>query len=262
MKLSDTTNTNWLKDTLESLYDRFNRASFIESDPISVPHAFGKKEDIEIAGFLTALISWGQRPQIIRSANLLMQLMDNDPSGFVIQHSERELNQVSKFYYRTFNVADLKFILKALRELYSGQGGMEAFITNAYRKNHDWSDVLCALYSFLKEVAHEERSMKHIANISNGSAAKRLNMYFRWMVRQDNRGVDFGLWKQIPASVLYIPLDVHSGRTAREFGLLTRNQNDWKAVLELTENLRKFDENDPVKYDFALFGFGILQKEP
>lgn len=245
------------KDLLEELYDRFNRISFIENDPISIPHRFSSREDIEISGFLTATIAWGQRSQILSHGLKLMQMMDNTPFDFVISSSENELKKLNKFYYRTFQSVDLLFFLRVLKYIYTSLNGLEQIITLPYIKTGTIESGLKTLYQIFYEVKHEHRSMKHIANISRGSSAKRLNMFLRWMIRKDSRGVDFGIWKKIKPSALYIPLDVHSGRIARELGLLERKPNDWKAVRDLTFVLKKFDADDPVKYDFALFGAGV-----
>lgn len=246
-----------IKDLLEELYDKYNRKEFILSDPISIPHKYKKKEDIEISGFLSASISWGQRTQIIKNANKLMDIMDHSPYDFIMHAGNEEFYRIRKFYYRTFKAVDLEFFIRVLRSIYTQHIGLEEVFTKAYMDYGNVSSGLISLYKIFLNEKHEKRSIKHIANIQNGSSAKRLNMFLRWMIRKDNRGVDFGLWKSIPASELYIPLDVHSGRTAREFGLLSRKQNDWKAVLELTSTLHKFDVNDPVKYDYALFGASI-----
>ncbi|MBN1118721.1 MAG: TIGR02757 family protein [Bacteroidales bacterium] len=243
------------KELLEELTDRYNNSNFIESDPISIPHKFELKEDIEIAGFLTAILSWGQRKQIISQAEKLMQLLDYAPFDFVKNFVKSDIKRINKFYYRTFQGADLVFFIRVLKHIYCHAGGLEHVFTKAYNETKLLSSALVDLFYLFDVIPHEKRSMKHIACIQKGSSAKRLNMFLRWMVRKDNKGVDFGLWNDIPASALYIPLDVHSGRTAREFEILSRASNDWKAVLELTKNLREFDPVDPVKYDFALFGF-------
>ncbi len=256
IKITDL-NQSEIRDLLNELYEKYNKPDFIEADPISIPHSFKRKEDIEISGFLTALLSWGQRKQIVKNASGLMKLMDCSPYQFVTNASKSELMHLNKFYYRTFKSEDLLFVVKALRKMYSSNGGLENFLSSAYKKSGDIKSVLVCLFDFFHSVPHQERSIKHIANVSKGSSAKRLNMFLRWMVRNDNRGVDFGLWKNIAVSDLFIPLDVHSGSTARELNLLKRKQNDWNAVEELTSKLRKFDVNDPVKYDFALFGAGI-----
>jgi uncharacterized protein (TIGR02757 family) len=245
-----------LKEILDELHDRFNRIDFIINDPISIPHKFNRKEDIEISGFFSAILAWGQRSQIIKSAGFLMQLMDLAPYDFIRYASPGDLNRLEKFYYRTFQSIDALFFVQALREIYLN-GGLEELFTSAYRAKGEIKDGIIELYKSFLSVPHLNRSMKHIARVESGSSAKRLNLFLRWMVRNDNRGVDFGLWKDIPSSALYIPLDVHSGRTARTLGLLNRKQNDWKAVQELTYTLKQFDPVDPVKYDFALFGAGV-----
>jgi uncharacterized protein (TIGR02757 family) len=256
MKLISNLSPLECKELLDELSDRYNRPSFIGCDPISVPHSFNIKEDIELSAFLTAIISWGQRSQIIKKASLLMEMTDNAPFDFVVNSNDNEINRLATFYYRTFQFSDLEFFVKTLKSIYLQDGGLENLISAEYLKSGSLKEALILLFRKFECQPHQLRSMKHIANVAKGSSAKRLNMFLRWMVRSDNRGVDFGLWKQIPASALYIPLDVHSGRVARELKLLVRNQDDWKAVEELTNMLRKFDPTDPVKYDFALFGAG------
>ncbi len=250
-----------IKEILEDLYDQYNRVEFIESDPISIPHRFDKKADIEIAGFLSAILAWGQRSQIIKNSDWLMKLMENDPYSFVMNASKVEMSRLERFYYRTFQPVDALFFINVLKKIYLIDGGLESVFNEAFIESGEIDGGLRKLYNIFNSEPHEERSMKHIANISKGSSAKRLNMFLRWMVRNDNRGVDFGLWKHIPSSVLFIPLDVHSGRIAREFNLLLRKQNDWKAVLELTTTLKQLDPYDPIKYDFALFGFGVNKND-
>ncbi len=235
----------------------FNHPSFIFNDPISVPHQFHQKEDIEIAGFLTALISWGRRPAILKSANRLMALMKNQPHSFVLKAADHDLKKLDQFVYRTFNSSDLLFLIDALKEIYLHKGGLEKICQQYFNESGTIKDTICGLRKELLQSPHLARSEKHLANPMKGSAAKRINMFLRWMIRKDNQGVDFGLWKNIPMSELMIPLDVHSGNTARKLGLLSRKQNDWKAVEELTAKLRQFDPADPVKYDFALFGMGV-----
>jgi uncharacterized protein (TIGR02757 family) len=257
MKYSSILTKEEQKDILAELHDRYNRLSFIEEDPISIPHSFSVKEDIEISGFLTAIIAWGQRAQILKKSRQLMQMMDNSPCDFVLHASEEELKRLSSFYYRTFKSVDLFFIIRVLKRIYSSSIGLEEIFTSEFTNTGSVESGLIKLYKIFHQTEHENRSMKHIANISKGSSAKRLNMFLRWMVRKDGRGVDFGIWKNINSSALFVPLDVHTGRTARLFGLLERKQNDWKAAKELTNNLREFDLNDPVKYDFALFGAGV-----
>lgn len=246
-----------IKELLDELYDQYNRTEFILNDPVSIPRHFEKKEDIEISGFLSATLSWGQRSQIIKNAFDLMKMMDFLPYEFIINAGKEEIKRIQKFYYRTFKPVDLEFFIRVLRVIYLNYGGLESVFTDSYSQSGDISSGLILLHKIFLSEYHEVRSMKHIANIKAGSCAKRLNMFLRWMIRDDNRGVDFGLWKKIPSSALFIPLDIHSGRTAREFELLTRKQNDWKAVLELTSMLCRFDAVDPVKYDFALFGASL-----
>lgn len=248
-----------LKDLLEELHERYNRVDFIACDPISVPHSFSRKEDIEIAGFFAAIMAWGQRSQIIKNANLLMDLMDRAPFDFVHNASKKDLSRLDKFYYRTLKSVDVCFFIEVLKRLYR-QSSLEILFSDSYKRSGDLKDGLITLHSYFLGCEHQQRSMKHIANAEKGSSAKRLNMFLRWMIRSDIRGVDFGIWENIPASALYIPLDVHSGRVARDLEILKRKHNDWKAVVELTSNLRLFDPADPVKYDFALFGFGIDSK--
>lgn len=246
------------KEFLDQAFEQFNSFSFIENDPISIPHRFSKKEDIEIAGFLTAIISWGQRPSILKSAGRMLAEMDEQPHEFILQHGENDLKPFRKLVYRTFQGVDCVYFIKALKNLYLKHGGLHHIISK--QLIHDGNDMQMTLFNFRKvffELPHEHRSEKHLANPMENAAAKRMNMFLRWMVRKDKNGVDFGLWKDISPALLHIPLDVHSGNVARELGLLKRKQNDWKAVLELTEKLRSFDAEDPVKYDFALFGSGI-----
>ncbi len=248
------------KQFLERKTNEYNRLFFITDDPISIPHRFSRKEDIEISGFLTALISWGRRPAILKSAQKLMQLMDNAPYKFIVQNNDTDLKQLTGFVYRTFNSSDLLFLVEALRNIYLEKGGLETVCNDAFRETGSIKGMITGLRNELLKVSHLSRSEKHLAAPEKGSAAKRINMFLRWMVRHDNRGVDFGIWENIPPAALMIPLDVHSGNTARKLGLLQRKQNDWKAVEELTNVLRQFDPEDPVKYDFALFGTGVYEK--
>jgi uncharacterized protein (TIGR02757 family) len=247
-----------LFEFLEAKYEQYNRPDFIETDPISVPHRFTRKEDIEIAAFLTAAISWGNRISIVKDANTLLGMMDEDPYEFILNSSPVEAERCNSFYHRTFNGTDCIYFLKSLKNIYLHHGGLESLFlpvdTNGIKA------ALCRFRSTFLEIDHPRRSEKHIADPDKGASAKRLLMFLRWMVRNDNRGVDFGLWKKISPSELMCPLDVHSGNVARKLGLLKRKQNDWKAVEELTGNLRQFDPEDPVKYDFALFGLGVFEK--
>lgn len=246
-----------LKEFLDEQADRFNRPAFLELDPLSIPHRYTKREDREISGFLAATLAWGQRTTILRNMLLLMQRMDESPYTFVADASEKELNALLPFVHRTFNGTDLLFFLRALRRLYR-EGGLERFFVPAPGEGNLWRGIVNFRHAFLAE-PHEPRSEKHLANPGAGSAAKRIHMFLRWMVRKDDRGVDLGLWTQIPAALLSCPLDVHSGRVARQLGLLNRKQNDATAVLELDGNLRALDPLDPVRYDFALFGISALK---
>ncbi|MBN2638961.1 MAG: TIGR02757 family protein [Bacteroidales bacterium] len=246
-----------LKLFLDNQFEIYNSEGFIIKDPISIPRRFTKKEDIEISGFLTAIISWGNRTAILKSADYLMEVMENEPYNFIKQGSEKEWNRLSSYLYRTFNSDDLFFLLAALKDTYLSHGGLEEIFSKHYTVHQNIKYSIVGLRSHLLNTAHLKRSEKHLANPEKGSAAKRINMFLRWMIRNDDNGVDFGLWEKIPMSALMIPLDLHSGTVARRLGLLKRKQDDWKAVEELTSKLREFDPNDPVKYDFALFGMGI-----
>ena len=242
-----------LKEYLDNKYDKFANFDFIDSDPISIPHLFSKKEDIEISAFISATIAWGKRSMIINNAKKFMEFMDNSPYDFIINHSKIELERLKPLVHRTFNGEDLIFFVKSLKNIYKNYGGLEEI----FNSTSNIKDGLAKLYEIFFSIEHLPRTERQLANVSSGSAAKRLNMFLRWMVRNDNRGVDFGLWNNISPANLYIPLDVHSGRIARLLELLTIKQNNWNAVEELTNNLKKFDSKDPVKYDFALFGVGV-----
>lgn len=246
-----------LKDLLEQKYRQYNTRDFIVNDPISIPHRFSRKENIEISGFLTATLAWGKRTTIINNAEKLMELMDNDPHNFLINFEESDLRLFEKFIHRTFNFTDLKYFILALSNIYRNHGGLHNVFGDGFFKRGSMKDALIEFYQLFFELPHEHRTEKHVANVVKGAAAKRLNMYLRWMIRSDDHQVDFGIWNDIPASALYIPLDVHTGNVARELGLLKRKQDDWKAVDELTQALRIFDPDDPVKYDYALFGMGV-----
>jgi uncharacterized protein (TIGR02757 family) len=252
---------DFLFDFLEAKAEQYNNASFIESDPISIPHLFQKKEDIEIAAFCAATIAWGNRTTIIRNARKLMQLMDDSPYNFITEARPSDLKHFSSFVHRTFNGNDVVFFIRSLQNIYKNHGGPEQVFTDAITQ--DGSDAKNGLKSFRQvffSIPFPSHSGRHVADVDAGSAAKRLNMFLRWMVRNDKRGVDFGIWKGIGMNKLYCPLDVHSGEVARKLDLLKRFQNDWKAVEELTAALRTFAPHDPVKYDFALFGLGVFEK--
>lgn len=244
-------------ELLETKYDEFNRVSFIDDDPISIPHLFKRKEDIEIAGFLSATIAWGQRKTIIKNAHQLVELMDMSPFDFVMQHNKKDLNRFDHFKHRTFNKIDICFFIQSLANIYQNHGGLETVFA---KYPEDMQQNIAHFKSIFFEIEHPARTQKHVSDPLKNSSAKRLNMMLRWFCRKDKRGVDFGIWKNIDPKNLMIPLDVHSGNVARKLGLLKRTQNDWKAVVELTDNLKKFDEKDPIKYDFSLFGLGVFEK--
>lgn len=249
-----------IAEFLESEYDRFNRPDFIDNDPISIPHRYKADQDREIAGFLTAVIAWGQRPIILKNAGLLMQLMDDSPYDFIMSCSGSDLVRFEKFVHRTFNGLDCVFFMRCLMELYRVKGGLHCTFKSALRKADD--DFGSAIHYWRLDFfgsMNPGRSAKHFSDPLANSAAKRLCMFLRWMVRSDTRGVDFGIWSDISPSILHCPLDVHSGRVARELGLLTRNQNDWFAVQQLWEALREFDPVDPCRFDFSLFGGGVSE---
>lgn len=251
-----------LFEFLEEKHLKYNHFSFIESDPVSIPHIFHKKEDIEIAGFLTAAISWGQRKTIIKNAGELLRHMDNSPHDFIMKSTAKDLEAFRNFRHRTFQGEDCLYFLKSLKNIYRNYGGLEKVFISS-RASHTGGEVFRAIWNFRKiffSLPHPSRTEKHISDPEKGASAKRLNMFLRWMVRKDMHGVDFGLWKNIKTSQLLCPLDVHSGNVARKLGLLKRSQNDWKSVIELTSSLKKFDRKDPVKYDFALFGLGVFEK--
>jgi uncharacterized protein (TIGR02757 family) len=249
------------KNLLDERVSKYNQLEFIETDPIQIPHRFTKKEDIEIAGFLTATISWGQRKSILKNANNLMERMDNSPYDFIMQSSTKEWQNMSDFVHRTFNGRDCLFFFNSLRNIYSKQSGLEGIFTNGYSVDRTIFSSLKHFREVFLSIPHEQRVKKHLSDVSANSAAKRLNMFLRWMVRSDDNSVDFGIWKNIPPSALMLPLDTHAGNVARELGLLQRKQNDWKAVEEITAILRTFDPTDPVKYDYALFGIGVFESK-
>ena len=236
----------------------YNQPVFIETDPLQIPHQFSLKEDIEIAGLLSATIAWGNRKMIIQNAQRMMNLMGNSPYDFVRSHTDDQLKPLENFVHRTFNGVDFICFIKGLQHIYTNCGGLEAVFAQHQQDNYLHHSIH-AFKNKLFEVPHATRSHKHVADPLAGSAAKRLHLFLRWMVRNDHKGVDFGIWKSIPSSSLSCPLDVHSGKVARKLGLLTRTQNDFKAVQELDGNLRKLDPLDPVKYDFALFGLGVFE---
>ncbi len=248
-----------LKRFLDEKAAYYNQPLFIESDPIQIPHQFSKKEDIEIAGFLVATIAWGNRKSIIKNGTRLMQLMGNSPHDYVLNFSEEKHSEsLSGFVHRTFNSDDLVYFIKALQHIYKEHNGLEAVFSTFSEEN----TLQPAIHHFKKvffSLPHLKRTEKHVSDPLKNSAAKRINMFLRWMVRKDNTGVDFGIWNSLSPSQLSCPLDVHSGRVARSLSLLKRKQNDAKALNELDNSLRKLDPADPVKYDFALFGLGVFE---
>lgn len=247
-----------LKDFLDSKVALYNNPKFIESDPIQIPHQYDKKEDIEIAGFLTATIAWGNRKSIINNASKLMQLLDNAPYDFILNHQETDLEKLKPFVHRTFNGDDAIQFIISLNHIYCNHNGLESVFAK-YAEKQSLQKSISAFKSTFFEIKHLQRTQKHVSDPLKNSAAKRINMFLRWMVRNDNTGVDFGIWKSLSPSQLSCPLDIHSGNVARKLGLLKRKQNDAKALMELDKNLRKLDLIDPVKYDFALFGIGVFE---
>ena len=246
-----------LRETLEYLYDKYNRPEFVETDPISVPHAFARLEDTEIAGFLAAAIAWGNRKVIVRNGRRMMEYLDNEPYDFVCNASPTELAGLQRFVHRTFNGGDFTDFVMCLRGVCRKWGSVGEMFQSLYEQSGDMAQVLSAVRREFFATDHNRHSERHFSSIDKGAACKRLNMYLRWFVRRDGRGVDFGAWTRIPMSALYLPLDVHSGNMGRALGLLGRKQNDWKATAEITASLREFDAEDPVRYDFSLFGAGI-----
>ena len=248
-----------LKEFLEAKVDQYNTRDFISSDPIQIPHSFTTKEDIEISSLLTATIAWGNRKSIIKNSRRLMDLMDNAPYEFVTSHKHSDVKAFEGFVHRTFNAQDAVQFIKSLKHIYIVYGGMESIFCK-YAETNSLQYAIHKFKSYFFEIEHLKRSEKHISDPLKNSAAKRINMFLRWMVRSNESGVDFGIWNSISPAKLSCPLDVHSGNVARKLGLLKRKQNDAKAVKELDNALRKLDATDPVKYDFALFGLGVFEK--
>ena len=242
-----------IKEYLNFKTEQYNTSSFIGTDPIQLPHRFTKKEDIEIVAFLVATIAWGNRTSIIRSGNRIIDIMEHDPYHFILNYSSKPI----EFVHRTFNAIDLDFFFRSLRNIYEKGGLEKAFVIHP--ETEGVKGRIIQFRELFLNTEHEKRSEKHIPNPQKNSAAKRINMFLRWMVRNDSTGVDFGIWRSIPPSELYLPLDIHTSKNARDLGLITRKQNDWKALDELMKNLKSFDPEDPVKYDFALFGIGAFE---
>ena len=249
-----------LKDFLNYKVMQYNTLTYIETYPIQIPHRFQSQQDIELAAFLTATIAWGKRATIIKNASKMMGLLQNAPHDFICNHTENDLKKIEKlgFVHRTFKAMDLVYFIKSLRNIYKNYGGLESIFTK-----HQTPDSLQpAIHTFKKiffDLPHPQRTQKHISDPLKGSAAKRINMFLRWMVRRDTVGVDFGIWKNITPAKLSCPLDVHSGKVSRKLGILKRKQNDAKALRELDTYLRTLDEKDPAKYDYALFGLGVFE---
>lgn len=247
-----------LKEFLDEKVLLYNKPDFIDSDPIQIPHLFTAKEDAEIAGFLAATIAWGNRKMIINNAKKMVALMGDSPYDFVMEHKEHHLGSLENFVHRTFNGLDFATFITSLKHIYQNHGGLETVFAK-HQQNDSLQPAITAFKKVFFEVPHQTRTHKHVSDPLAGSAAKRINMYLRWMVRNDNTGVDLGLWKTISPAALSCPLDVHSGNVARKLGILTRKQNDAKALAELDAQLRLMDATDPVKYDFALFGLGVFE---
>lgn len=251
-----------LKDFLDQKVAQYNQPDFIPNDPISIPHRFSKKQDIEISGFIAAILAWGQRKTIINKCLELFQLMDNAPHDFLLNHEESDLKSFLNFKHRTFNDIDTLYFIHFLSWFYQTHESLEdAFLIGQTGKVDSMESTLTQFHKFFFSLENApNRTKKHIATPVRKAACKRINMYLRWMVRSDERGVDFGLWKKISPAQLICPCDLHVDRVGRKLGLITRKQTDWQTALELTEKLREFDPTDPVKYDFALFGLGIEEK--
>jgi len=253
-------NASELKQFLDEKHNSYNNPNFIATDPIQIPHGFSDPKNIEISAYLTAQIAWGNRKMIINNARKLMQLLDNNPYDFIQNATINDINHLPDFKHRTFQLPDLKFTLAALQQFYKTHGSLQQFFEQQFTYNQSIKESLIQFRQQLLQTTYPVRTTKHISDVAANSAAKRLNMFLMWMVRNDGCGVHFGLFKGIPASALFLPLDVHTGTVGRKLGLLTRNANDWKAVEEITAALRTFDASDPVKYDFALFSLGVFEK--
>jgi len=257
-RLSRSSRHHELKDFLDSKYEQYNTPAFIETDPVSIPHMFTSREDIEISAFLTATISWGLRKSILRNAENLMKMMDLAPHQFIRSFTDPDLKPFRKFVHRTFNGDDCVFFLRSLQNIYLNHGGLQSCFVSGPVPGV--KSRISAFRRIFLVLPHPPRLEKHIADPVRGASCKRINMFLRWMVRDDGRGVDFGLWKPVSPAELICPLDIHSGIVARKLGLLERKANDWRSAVELTDALRKFDPADPVKYDYALFGLGVFEK--
>lgn len=246
------------KAQLDAFLQRYNRKDFIPSDPISIPHRFSNKQDIEIAALFSAVLAWGNRTTIIKNLNSLMNQMDNQPIDFIKNHREKERKRFLGFVHRTFNDTDLLYFIEFLQFHFTKNDSLEGlFLTDTIHSESHIGSGLAQFHRRFFQLPHFTRTEKHIATPERNSACKRMNLFLRWMVRYDENGVDFGLWQNIKPSQLLCPLDVHVQRAALKLGILKRTQADWKATLELTEALKQFDSADPVKYDLALFGYSL-----
>lgn len=251
-----------LKVFLDAKVEAYNQPEFIANDPIVIPHAYSKKEDIEITAFWSAMLAWGQRVTIIKKCQQLFEMMDNDPHQFILHHTEADLKPFLEFKHRTFNDLDTLYFIQALQRIYQNLGSLEQVFVNGLSEEAETVEsALIHFHDYFFDMEDApQRTRKHIATPQRKSACKRLNMFLRWMVRRDEKGVDFGLWQKIKMSQLVCPCDLHVERVARNLGLVKRKQTDWRMALELTTSLRKLDPSDPVKYDFALFGMGVEEK--
>ncbi|MEG0032677.1 MAG: TIGR02757 family protein [Mucinivorans sp.] len=249
-----------LKEHLDFLAQKYNCPEFIDNDPISIPHSFSSQGDIEISAFLVSTIAWGNRKMIVGNGHKMVERMDGAPEDFVLNASPTELDALNGFVHRTFNDFDFRYFVLALRRICTTYGSLGDFWQGDYLQTGDLRLTIARFRREFLDAPFLPRTSRHVSDITRGSACKRLVMMLRWMVRHDNCGVDFGFWRSIPTSALYIPLDVHAARQGRELGLLTRRQDDWRAVEELTSALSVFDPIDPARYDFALFGLGVNQK--
>lgn len=255
-------NEKKLKEFLERKVDEYNQTSFIEKDPVCIPHRFTQRQDIEIAGFFASIFAWGNRTSIINKSKELMKLMDDAPHEFVSRHSEKDLKRLLQFKHRTFNTTDLLYFILFLKQHYLQSGTLETAFSKWMREgDENIENALTGFHDYFFSLQEAPvRTRKHIATPAKNSTCKRLSMFLRWMVRKDKHGVDFGIWKKISSSQLICPVDVHVARVARKYDLIQRKQTDWMTALELTSNLKKLDAEDPVKYDFALFGLGVIEK--
>jgi len=253
-------NKAFLKEFLEEKYILYSNPKFIVDDPVQIPHRYSKKEDIEIASLLAATLAWGNRKMIIFNLDRLLAKFGESPYEFVVNFKKKDAERFEDFVHRTFNSNDCIQFIKVLNAIYKFKGGLEKVFSDGYSKTSSIESAIINYRLIFEKYCSIPHSLKHTPNVSKGSASKRINLFLRWMIRPTVEGVDFGLWNTIPTSSLMMPLDTHSGRVARSLGLVKRNQSDWKAVVELTECLKEFDSNDPIKYDYALFGLGIYEK--